>query len=68
MEQTKLNPLKRLTRYLQDAKEEAGKVSWPSKKTTVRYSVLVVALTVFVGAFFMALDYGLSYLLTLVLE
>lgn len=68
MEQTKQNVARRLMSYLRDSKEEAEKVSWPSKKTTIRYSVLVIALTVLVGAFFMVLDYGLSYLLALVIE
>ena len=68
MEQVKINLAKRLGFYLRDAKEEAGKVSWPSKKTTLHYSALVIALTVLVGIFFMGLDYGLSYLLKLVIK
>jgi len=51
-----LNPIK----YLSEAKAELAKVSWPSKKDTIRYSTIVVAVTVGLAAFFAILDWGLT--------
>ncbi|MBU0646298.1 preprotein translocase subunit SecE [Patescibacteria group bacterium] len=51
------NPLAWFARYLRDAKEELGKVTWPSKQDTIRYSVVVIAISVFVAAFFGGLDW-----------
>ncbi|MFH1089445.1 MAG: preprotein translocase subunit SecE [Candidatus Uhrbacteria bacterium] len=51
-----LNPIK----YLKEAKEELGKVTWPSKKDTIRYSVIVVCVTAGMAIFFTILDWALT--------
>lgn len=57
----------RVKQYFIDAYAELKKVSWPTKKQTVNYTVLVVAMTVGVAVFFAVLDYvfnlGLGYLI-----
>lgn len=55
------NPLKPVTSYLRESKEELEKVTWPSRKDTVRYSILVIAVSVAMGAFFAGLDWSLTY-------
>lgn len=51
------NPFAWFMRYLRDAKEELGKVTWPSKELTVKYSIVVILISVFVAAFFGGLDW-----------
>jgi preprotein translocase subunit SecE len=64
------NPLVWLVRYVREAKEEMGKVTWPSQSETVKYSVLVIGISVLVAAFFGGLDWvlnlGLEQLISLV--
>jgi len=58
-----------LFRYLSESKQELAKVTWPNRKDTYRYTIIVVALSVGVGAFFFVLDWafnqGLSALINL---
>lgn len=51
---TKLNPIK----YFAEVREEMQKVTWPSQKETIRYSVIVSIISVAVGLFFALLDTG----------
>jgi preprotein translocase subunit SecE len=51
-----LNPLG----FIKESKEELSKVSWPSKKDVVRYSTIVVCVTVGLAAFFAVLDWALT--------
>lgn len=46
--------------YLQESKEELQKVTWPSQKETIRYSVIVIAISVAVAAYFGAVDWVLK--------
>lgn len=54
------NPLKIAVQYFRESKEELEKVTWPTRQTTIRYSLLVVAVSVGVGLLFAALDSGLT--------
>lgn len=67
--QKRRNPLTWLVRYVRESLEELRKVSWPSRQTTVRYSVLVIVLCVILAAFFAGIDWlftqGLAQLVTL---
>ncbi len=47
------------TTYFRSAKAELEKVSWPSQNDTIRYSTLVVGITLVTAVFFAALDFGL---------
>ncbi len=46
--------------FLKEVKEELGKVAWPSREQTIRYTVLVVIVAVGVGIFLGGLDYILT--------
>lgn len=54
--------------FLNEVKEELGKVAWPSREQTVRYTVLVVVVAVAVGLFLGGLDYILTALTAFLLN
>jgi len=49
-----------IVKYFREAKIELEKVSWPTRKDTVMYSVLVFSLSVATAAFIGVLDLGLT--------
>lgn len=55
-----MNVISAITEYLRSSKAELQKVSWPSKKDTIRYSSLVLGISLVVAIFFAGLDYGLG--------
>ncbi len=57
-----MNPIKQTVEYLHAVRAEVKKVSWPSKRDTIRYSSLVIGIGVAVGLFFALTDYGLNML------
>jgi preprotein translocase SecE subunit len=59
-----MNVFTAITDYLRSSKAELQKVSWPSKKDTIRYSSLVLGISLLVAVFFAGLDYGLNALTT----
>ena len=58
-----INPLK----FIQEVKQEAFKVTWPTAKETLTGSAMVVALATIAALFFLTLDQILKYLLDLIL-
>lgn len=54
-----MNPIQSSIDYFRSAKAELEKVSWPSRKDTVRYSTIVLVASVAAAAFFGSLDFGL---------
>jgi preprotein translocase subunit SecE len=58
--QKKESPLAWLWRYVREAREEIKKVTWPSKKETVKYSAIVVVLSLLIAVFFGGLDWLLN--------
>lgn len=63
-----MNPIKPITTYVRTSIAELKKVSWPSKDKTIRYSALVIVVSIAVAAFFAALDFGFSRLVTLLVS
>ncbi len=65
----KVNPVQWVVRYLREAFEELKKVTWPSKNMTVKYSVLVVGISLFLAVFLSFFDFifnlGLEQLIKL---
>ena len=57
------NPL----RFLQEVKQEAFKVTWPTKKDTVTGSLMVFVLASLAAVFFLLLDQILKFFLNLIL-
>lgn len=56
--------MRRPIRFLRESIAELGKVTWPSRETTINYSVIVVVSVVVFTAFFGVIDFGLSELVT----
>ena len=58
-----INPLK----FIQDVKQEAFKVTWPTGKETVQGALMVVAMAIVASLFFLLLDQILKFFLEIVL-
>ena len=58
------NPLK----FIQEVKQEAFKVTWPTKKETIQGTLMVVAMAIVASLFFLLLDQILRYLLDFILK
>ena len=59
-----INPLK----FIQDVKQEAFKVSWPTGKETVQGALMVFAMAVVMSLFFLLIDQVLKFFLELLLN
>lgn len=46
--------------YFRESFEELKKVTWPTRRQTINYSLAVVALSILVAVFIGGLDYGFS--------
>ena len=58
------NPLK----FIQDVKQEAFKVTWPTAKETVQGALMVFAMAVLASLFFLLLDQILKFFLDIILK
>ena len=58
------NPLK----FIQEVKQEAFKVTWPTGKETVQGALMVVAMAIIASIFFLLLDQVLKFFLELLLK
>jgi len=58
------NPLK----FIQEVKQEAFKVTWPTGKETMQGTLMVVAMAIIAAIFFLLLDQILKFFLELVLN
>ena len=57
------NPIK----FIQEVKQEAFKVTWPTGKETVQGALMVVAMAIVASLFFLLLDQILKFFLEIVL-
>ena len=58
------NPLK----FIQDVKQEAFKVTWPTGKETIQGALMVVAMAIIASLFFLLLDQVLKFFLEIILK
>ena len=58
------NPLK----FIQDVKQEAFKVTWPTGKETLQGALMVVAMAIVAAIFFLLVDQVLNFFLDIVLK
>ena len=58
------NPIK----FIQEVKQEAFKVSWPTGKETMQGALMVFAMAVIMSLFFLLLDQVLKFLLEALLK
>ena len=58
------NPLK----FIQEVKQEAFKVTWPTGKETIQGTLMVVAMAIVASIFFLLLDQVLKFFLEIILK
>ncbi|MBD3251310.1 preprotein translocase subunit SecE [Candidatus Uhrbacteria bacterium] len=58
------NPITSVTSYVRTSLAELKKVTWPTRETTFRYSLLVIVVSILVAGFFASLDWGFSRAVT----
>ena len=58
------NPMK----FIQEVKQEAFKVTWPTGKETMQGTLMVVAMAIVASIFFLLLDQFLKFFLELILK
>ena len=58
------NPLK----FIQEVKQEAFKVTWPTSKETLQGTLMVVAMAILASIFFLLLDQVLKFFLEMLLK
>ena len=58
------NPLK----FIQDVKQEAFKVTWPTSKETLQGTLMVIAMAIIASIFFLLLDQVLKFFLEILLK
>ena len=56
----KQNYLQWLFNYVKEARGEMKKVTWPNKQVTTKYSMITIALSLAIAAFFGGLDWLLN--------
>ncbi len=52
--------MNKLTTYIKESIVEMKKVTWPTKKETYQYTVLIICISLGVALFLGLLDYGFS--------
>ena len=58
------NPIK----FLQEVKQEAFKVTWPTGKETLQGTLMVAAMAIIASVFFLLLDQLFQFILGLILK
>ena len=58
------NPLK----FIQDVKQEAFKVTWPTGKETLQGTLMVAAMAIIASIFFLLMDQLFQFVLGLILK
>ena len=59
-----MKPLK----FIQEVKQEAFKVTWPTGKETIQGSLMVAAMAIIASLFFLFLDQILKFFLEIILK
>ena len=53
--------MNKLVLYAKTSYEELKKVTWPTREETVKYTLMVLGLSIGVGVFFGIVDYALTF-------
>ena len=59
-----MNPVK----FLQEVRQEVGKVSWPSRQETLISTIMVLAMVTIASLFFLAADQIIAFIVQWVLK
>ncbi|OGN07871.1 MAG: preprotein translocase subunit SecE [Candidatus Yanofskybacteria bacterium RIFCSPHIGHO2_01_FULL_45_42] len=55
--------MEKLITFLKEVKIELAKVSWPNRKQTVQYTLVVIGISLFIAFYLGALDAVFGYIL-----
>lgn len=55
--------MNKITTFIKEARMELRKVNWPTREQTIKYTALVVGLSLAVAIFLGALDYLFEYII-----
>jgi preprotein translocase subunit SecE len=55
-----MNIFDRLVKFLKEVRQEMRKVTWPSRQDTIKYTLIVIGVSIAVAAFLGGLDYLFS--------
>ena len=55
-------------KFIQDVKQEAFRISWPTAKETVQGALMLFAMAVLASLFFLLLDQVLKFFLEIILD
>jgi preprotein translocase subunit SecE len=55
--------MNKITTFIKEARVELRKVNWPTREQTIKYTALVVGLSLAVAIFLGALDYLFEYII-----
>jgi preprotein translocase subunit SecE len=55
--------MSKITEFLRDVKIELGRVSWPTKKQTTQYTMVVILMSLAVAAFLASWDAIFGFIL-----
>jgi len=55
-------------RYLREVRDEVQKVTWPTKQQTIEKTVLVIVVSVIVGAYIGGLDFLFTQLTSFIIK
>ncbi len=61
----KFEPVKAAIKYLREVRLELSKVVWPKKQEVIKLTLTVIIISVIVGLYVGALDFGFTKLLEL---
>jgi len=56
--------LSKITSFLKETRVELKKVNWPTRKETVKYTLIVIGLSFSVAVFLGGLDYLFTFLIS----
>ncbi len=63
-----MNIINKTSDYIKSSFVEMKKVTWPSKKETQQYTILVIAISLAVAAYLGGLDYIFNWLFEFILK
>jgi len=50
----------KIIKYIKESVAELKKVVWPSRKETIKYTILVIGISIVTAIFLGAIDFGLN--------
>ena len=63
-----MNITNKISTYVKESIEEIKKVTWPTRKETKNYTILVIGVSLAIAAYLGALDYVFNFILEKVLQ